>query len=180
MITNVFKTLMSMVLQSTGSSTLKSLLPILATNGATKYIGGKFDSFPHTTAQTVRIQSDTYNAGIWIGSGDTQESESDYTLSNRITSGLTATQTTLETDLDANGNPYIAFTFMLTNTTASDIVVKEIGYVQRISVAETQGVTSYNTNYSFLLDRTVFDTPITVAANDSAAIKYTLKTVLPI
>lgn len=79
--------------------------------------------------------------------------------------------------MDANGNPYLQYTIMLTNTTSNDIIVSEVGYTQPL--IGSSSVDGSGTSEVYLLDHTVFDTPVTVPANDSAVIKYTLKTILP-
>lgn len=175
MITKNFKaraaTLLQMGSVSIGKLSVKDI------GGTTRYLSlSGSSSFPSTVTSSVAIGSSS--PGIHIGSGSTAASEDDYELESRITSGLSSSSTTQTYDVDSSGNPYLEYLFTLTNNTSSDIVVREIGYVQQFRLADTQGGSITSANRYLLLDRTVLDTPVTVPANDSAAIKYTLKTVL--
>ena len=177
MITKNFKARVATLLQmssTTGSPT--ALVPVKGINGSVAYASCySSNNFPHSVTTSVSFSSSS--PGIHVGTGDTAATEDDYKLETQITSGMSAGSATPTYNVDGSGNPYLEYLFTLTNTTSSDIVVREIGYVQSLRVANTQGG-SANTSAYFLFDRTVLDTPVTVPANDSAAIKYRLKTVL--
>lgn len=177
MITKNFKARLATILQTNGSS--KGWLSVKDTEGTTRYLGCSvpgYNIFPGTCTQNISFGS---SSGIWLGSGNTPASEEDYNLESRITSGLSAASPSLTEGIDGSGNLYLEMVFLLSNTTSSDITVREIGYVQDFRLANTQGDTMANTNRNVMLDRTVLATPVTVPANDSAAIKYTLKTIMP-
>ena len=176
MITKNFKMLLAMILGSNGATSSKGLVEVKDFDGNTKYMGYTLNGFPGTVTRNVYVTGATVS-GIMIGSGNTAPTENDYRLEQRITSGLTPSTPTVDFYVDANGNPYEEIMFTLTNTTGDDIVVKEIGYVQTLKISSTTGGAA-TTNGNFLLDRTVLETPVTVPANDSAAIKYRLKTEL--
>ena len=155
----------------------KGYTPVKNTSGETKYIGGYFGSsgMPSTIQKTVQISNTS--AGIWLGEGQTPATEEDYTLEEKITSGLTAGTATIRSEVDENGNPYIEYTFMLSNTTAEDIIIREIGFVQQFNMSSTiGGATSQD---KLLIDRTVLSVPVTVPANGEAVMRYTLKTIKP-
>jgi hypothetical protein len=179
MITKNFKTRIATLLQmstSSSTSTYKGLLSVKDIGGTTRYICCYYSgSFPNSVSYPVTFNPNA--AGIQVGTGSTAATEDDYKLESPITSGMSASIPTITIDLDSSGNPYIEYLFTLTNNTSSDIVVREIGYVQTLRAPDTQGGSSGYDRY-FLFDRTVLDTPVTVPANDSAAIKYRLKTVL--
>lgn len=176
MITKNFKMLIVSLLQASGANT-ECYLPIKTVSNSTAYIGGKYSNFPYAVSKTVRYSNNS--AGIIVGAGNTPATENDYCLESQITSGLSASSVTSTYGLDANGNYYMIMLFTLTNTTGSDITIKEVGYVQAVSSASSEGGTpSSSGSSSVLLDRTVLEQPVTVPANDSAAIKYILKTVL--
>lgn len=173
MITKWYKNILMWVLQS---GVTNGYTPMKDTAGNTKYLGGNFNSFPYTPSKNVYIGSQN-NAGIYVGTGQTPATEEDYNLENKIVSGLTPGSTTARGGVDENGNPYIEYTFMLSNTTANDIIVREIGYIQIANLASTIGGTA--SGGRILIDRTVLSTPVTVPANGDAVIRYTLKTVQP-
>lgn len=177
MITKTFKALVSLLFASTGS---EGYIPVKKINGGEVLLAPYFasDDFPCNPSNNVQINSNYSSPGIYLGTGDTAPTEDDYGLAARITTGLTASTPTQATGKDANGNPYKQILFTLTNTTSTDIIVKEIGYVQTLRAGLTNAPTVV-TNERFLLDRTVLPSPVTVPANNgTAAIKYTLKTII--
>jgi len=181
MITKNFKariaTLLQMTSSGNSSSGGKGLLSVKDVGGTTRYMCCySNNSFPQSISVSVIFSANTN--GIQIGTGNTAATEDDYKLETQITNGMSASSPALTCDVDSSGNPYIEYLFTLTNTTSSDITVREIGYVQQFRLADTQGGSFSSTSRYLLLDRTVLDTPVTVPANDSAAIKYRLKTVL--
>lgn len=117
----------------------------------------------------------TESAGIVVGSGDTAESESDYALANKITSGL-AGSVAQSTAYDSETGKTSAYSVLtLTNSTASDIVIKEIGCYAVFGTATELGgtiSTSGGRRKCALIDRTVLETPVTVPANGNAVIRY--------
>lgn len=177
MITKNFKALLAVILQSAGNTDTNGLLPIKSQTGTTIYLSFRQNGFPYSVYNSVSIASSASNNGIRLGTGNTQATENDYNLESRITSGLTASSPAVTYDVDENGNPYKEFLFTLTNTTNSDITVAEIGYFQQVYTSTSKGANTSTT--TIMLDRTVLSTPVTVPANDSAAIKYTLKTIMP-
>ena len=179
MITKNFKARVATLLQmiSSSSTTPQGLVSVKDVSGTTRYISCYLtNNFPYGMSSYVTF--DAGLSGIQVGTGSTAATEDDYKLESQITSGMSASSTTPTWSVDNSGNPYLEYLFTLTNTTSSDIMVREIGYVQQFRLANTQGGSAVNTVRYLLLDRTVLDTPVTVPAGDSAAIKYRLKTVL--
>jgi hypothetical protein len=175
MITKNFKATIAWILQRK-SGTIYGYTPIKTTSGTNKYLASNFIGYPSTTQNTLQINS-LANSGIWLGSGNNAASEDDYALQTRITTGLASTTPTQTQGVDLDGNPWTTFLFTLTNTTANPITVSEIGYVQNIYAATTIGG-SCSSDLA-LMDRTVLSNPVTIPANGSAAIEYTLKTIMP-
>ncbi len=147
-------------------------LPVKATNGTTYYFAN-MSAYPGNV--TVAFSLNNTSIGIHVGTGDTAATEDDYMLESLITSGLTGAITVIK-GMDTNDLPYVTYNLVLTNTTSSDIVVKEIGMYQQESCGASAGATSSLSNRVFMVDRTVLDTPVTVPAGGNAAIFYTLKT----
>lgn len=173
MITNNFKKIMATVLQSVGGKTVNGCIPVTDVNGDAKYLSSEsYGVFPGSVSMAF-----TGSTGIQIGSGTTPATENDYVLENRIASGYVASSVTYNFNVDAYGNPYLEYLFTITNNTQEDITISEMGYVQQCFASSVQGA-SASTKYNFLIDRTVLDNPVTIAASESAAVKYTLKTIL--
>ena len=176
MVTKAYKCLVAMMLSTSGSNNPKGTIKAKNIIGTDYYLGPKYSAFPYSYSQMVQVSGN--NAGIYIGSGNSPESDSSYALESKISSGFTANTPTVTCDNDANDNPVINFDFTITNTGASDLVIKEIGYAQDLKATTTKGgyVTSQAT---FLLDRTVLSNPITIPAGEYAAVRYTLKSIVP-
>jgi hypothetical protein len=174
MITNQFKAIVSTLLQSLGSN-IYGKVPFKDTNNNTRYAGGMFSSqWPRIV--TTGVVSSATSAGIVLGTGSTPASADDYRIETPITSGLSAT-VTYTRDLDSNGNPYLQFTINVTNTSSSDIIVRELAYNQTVSGTSSLNGTS-SVNYVVCFDHTVLSNPVTIPAGGSAAILYTLKTIV--
>lgn len=175
MITKNFKAIIAWLLQIKTYSP-KGYTPIKDVNGNTLYSSGNISNYPAGKTSAVIINTTT-NPGIYLGSGSTPPTENDYSLESRITGGLTPSSTNETAGVDENGNPFITFVFTLTNTTANDITVAEIGYFQTCMAAASYGgnASAYE---RFMLDRTVLQNPVTVPANGNAVIEYTLKTII--
>lgn len=177
MITNNFRQVLKMILVNYNGKS-KGGIPVKDVNGATKYLC-EMNGWPSASSVQTQIQINSYaRAGIWLGSGTTQESVTDYGLETRITSGLSGTcQIDGNNTLDLNGNPQIKMILTLTNTGNTDVTVSEISYMQNVYMANDQNGTG-KTNAPILIDRTLLNTPVTIPAGESAAITYTLKTVI--
>ena len=175
MITKQFKQFMAVLLQANNDS-LAGLLPCKNYDGTTVYVSPYiYNTFPKEASKTVRFNP--VMPGILVGSGSTPATEDDYALEAIIDSGLSASSTTRTLSLDESGNPVLTMTFTLTNTESYSITVSEIGYCQTIFCSTTQNANS-NT-MPLYIDRTVLSNPVTIAAGDSATIKYQLKTIVP-
>ena len=179
MITKTFKGVLALLLQY-NTTTYKGVIKIKNTQNQDRYLMnfiGSSSYYPYSASYTMSFGANQASSGVYIGTGDTAVTEDDYKLASVITSGISAGSPAVTFALDGSGNPYLELVYALTNTTSSDITVKEIGFVQYLRASSTLNSTSSTSTYA-LLDRTVLSTPVTVPANDSAAIKYTLKTII--
>lgn len=176
MITSNFKKMLALSLLSPGNASTKAYIEAINVSGVTRFIGGR-SFFPGTVIQTVNTTSLYSNAGIYLGSGTSPASESDYTLQTPIQSGLTGSTPTITQNIDSEDNQYLEYLFTVTNQTNTDITINEIGYGQKWYYATTRGVIASQSD-TFLLDRTVLSTPIVVPANDSAVVRYQLKAII--
>jgi hypothetical protein len=177
MLTKNFKNLMAMVLQARGGA-IAAGLPCVTIQNAERSLSPHFNdyyTFPYAVYRDCRLNDD---AGIHFGSGTTAATEDDYYLENKIRSGLQF-QLGMVNGLDEYDNPYLRYDIMVTNTNAiggADITIGEIGYTQNVIVLNAAG--TGNDRVCVMLDRTVLTTPVTLAPQEYALIRYTLKTVV--
>lgn len=116
------------------------------------------------------------SSGVALGSGTTAPTEDDYTLENQVT-GLSATITkTLQLNTETFEYSNV-LTIVITNPSATDVVINEVGYFTTSGTNTTRGssVGSNSNAKSFMIDRTILDEPLTVPANDSSVLQYVFK-----
>lgn len=170
MITKNMKNLTAMLLQST--STLCGSLQVVDINERIYYLHGRF-SFPEARAET--FTRDAAAAGVSFGTGSTEPTERDINLENTITGGVNVVLTNLAAGCDAPGNPWLQYTFTVTNTGSEALTIREVGYKQSLRCATTPGRAD-SVDAVCLLDRTVLASPLEIAVGDAAVLVYKLKT----
>ena len=170
MITRNLRNLTAMMLQS--SSTAFGSLLVRGVNGRSYYAHGVF-SFPASRAEAFALNAEA--AGVSFGTGSTPATENDINLENTITSGITVTLTGRVVGCDAPGSPYVQYSFMVFNSLEEPLTIREVGYKQSLKCATTPGRTN-SVDVICLLDRTVLDAPLTIAAGDAGVLVYKLKT----
>lgn len=170
MVTKNFLNALAMALQS-GSGI--GSLPVKDTTGMVKYLTGNSTFY---TNPTKTVATNAAAAGISVGAGNTAATEEDFQLAEPLTSGINLTLTETVYGVDVPGYPYIQYKVTVTNTGSDPITVKEIGYKQNLNAAKYPGM-STGGGFVFLLDRTVLDTPVTIAAGDAGIITYKLRTI---
>lgn len=172
MVTRNFINLLAMALQS--GSNLGALL-VRSADGSTRYLtGGSHTFYSNPTKDTTLT---AVNAGISVGTGNTAATEDDWQLAEPITSGVNLTVTATRYGSDDHGVPYAEYNVTVTNTGSDPITVKEIGYKQTVKAAKYPGYSSGTSDCVCLIDRTVLDTPVTIAAGDAGIITYKLRTI---
>ena len=175
MITNNFKTYMALILTANSNGACKGVLPVVDTAGNTRYAANNvYNSMPSETNTNLTLNAN--ERGISFGTGNTTPTANDTNLEEPITSGLAAMITRFN-GLDDNGNPFLRFDIVLSNTSDSAITVKEIGYKQYLRCSDTLNGTTINSR-SCLLDRSIFASPVTIPVDDYVIIRYTLKTII--
>lgn len=102
-------------------------------------------------------------AGIVIGGGTTPATVEDYTLEDQIYSGFSALCNCFASPTDISTSKSMMCTATITNTSDSDITVREIGYVR-----------SYRYE-AVLMERTVLETPVIIKPNETRTFEYRLK-----
>lgn len=175
MVTNNFIQIMKKVLLTMNNGNT-GYIPVVDRGGNNRYmIFGINNTFPASVNNNYADSATSY--GIRVGSGNRAESSSDYELQSQITSGLSGSVAS-NCGVDNDNNPYVDFVVTLTNTSNSEITIREIGYSQQARVSTSYGSTSLQ-NTMLLLDRTVLDNEVTIAPNDFAVIDYKLRTIEP-
>lgn len=99
---------------------------------------------------------------VVVGGNDTPTSKDDYAFSLDLNNSLTVLSTATTSIISADGTRKLKFTKTVSNDTAEDIIVKDVGII----------ISTGNNSESniFLIAREVLDTPITVKANGGAQV----------
>ena len=151
-------------------------LPIVDVNNNTKYAVARTSSTGYSwpAYKYGSVSTSKTSDGIVLGSGNTPVTLADHDLDARITSGLSCS--VVETNgVDGNGVPYLNYDITCTNTSSDSITIAEIGLQQNVLGTNTQGQSSGGSSYHVLVERTVLDTPVTIAAGDYETIRYQIK-----
>lgn len=179
MLTKNFNNLMAMMLQARGDAIYSGLTVKTVLNDE-RYLSSRYNDgycWPYAAYRDCRLNNEP---GIHFGSGTTAPTEDDYYLESKITAGLQF-QLGVVNGMDSAGNPYLRYDIMVTNTNqvgGASITIGEVGYTQNVIVVNAAG-TSLD-RVTVLLDRTVLNTPVTLAPQEYALIRYTLKTVVSV
>lgn len=119
------------------------------------------------------VGSDLYSYGyVYFGTGTTPATLDDYKLESIITSGISISEQSETSSLADNVITKKA-TYILKNNSSSDITIGEIGIYKYINYGS-----SSNASF-FLLERTVLDEPITIPADGTGTVNYTIKIQVP-
>lgn len=157
-------------LLSTETSLQKTIIPALGLTGNTFYLANSGWGITSNRSNSIQIAPMSISAsrGIYLGTGNTAVTENDYTLASPITSGLSASAPSGSVAYN-NGNPYLNQTYLLTNSTDSDITIREMCEVANMRCGEAPD-TSTNSAVPAMIWREVLSTPVTVPANGSAVL----------
>lgn len=100
--------------------------------------------------------------GVVFGTGDTAPTFDDYKLSGDLVTTMSASASVVVTK-DDDGYTYVA-TYTIANTGSADITIKEVGLI-------LYG----RANSSFLIERTVLDSPLTISVGGVGQLVYTIR-----
>lgn len=157
----------------TASNTQAALIPATSALGASLYIPHSYYNGGYWALITSALAKTSY--GVAFGSDSTAPTENDYTLGSQIT-GISAPAPTIETVIDTTNWRYIArLDYAVSNNTGTTITIAELGLFEVFYVATTRGATpsaSSSNRHSFMIDRTVLDTPITIPNGSAAVVRY--------
>ncbi len=112
----------------------------------------------------------TYNGygGVRLGTGDAPATSDDYNFSGTLITGYSFTAV-VKTQNSAESDKITAI-YTITNTSSSEITIKEIGIVAKMS-SSTGAAQKRDMG---LLERTVLDTPVTIPAGGVGQVEYTI------
>ena len=110
------------------------------------------------------------SAGYAFGTGDTPPTLIDYWLSGELIPTISIVAATITTDI-ADGVYMFKNAITVSNSGANSIVINEMAIIANLYYSSTSGTTG-------MLDRTVLDTPLTLAPGEQGVITYTFN--LPI
>ena len=175
MLTNNFKKIQTKFLMNNWSNNNPGITDLKNYDNSTGMINdrnagtvaGCFNSVCSNNQVVVpSVSATTWNGLIIaVGTGDTEPTASDYNLESLISyTDMPVSSSTV--GVTANGTKQ--FTYVLNNSTANTIIVKEMGIYLRSSYTEIGTITPL----CCLLGREVLDEPVTVLPNQTATFTY--------
>lgn len=172
MITNNFKKAVQLLMTSKYSDFVNNmnLVDVNGNNKSLKYIHDSyFDFYRFPANMRIFRKINRLENGIFFGNGEKQVSENDYRLNGAILNDKLECMATVTAENDGDVRKIVGV-YTLRNTSDSEITIREIGLV---------GYTSdYNTSVYLLIDRTLLDEPLTLAAGETGEITYTIENTL--
>lgn len=142
-------------------------------DGSTYYTNG----YAQATNMGFMAGSITYNnSGVYVGSGSTPATESDWELETPILGNKLTGSFTTSYSVNSDKNVmYVNYDYVLTNLTQEDITIREIGRTTLVATNPTKGeAVQTGTTYKkpVLVDRTVLETPVVIPAGEAATVRY--------
>lgn len=122
---------------------------------------------------TFRAYSSISTAGIYVGSDGTAATDEDYTLGHPL-AGLSG-NISAGYSYDSNNDMLLNIDITLTNSSGSEVTIREIGYAGTAYYSDTFGGTPSSSTTPVLIDRTVLDAPMTIASGDVGVLRYQFK-----
>lgn len=124
-------------------------------------------SFAGADPQSVTYLSSITSQGVKFGDGDTPVTFNDYKLSGNLIRTISVTKIQ-QHSADVAGEKVFQMVYTLTNTSDTDVTIKEIGIVCSAYYAS-------NYSHTILIERTVLDSPVTISPASVGQITYTIK-----
>ena len=137
------------------------------TSGVTKYVKAVNSNYGYIGGSFSLSNSVD---GFHVGKGTTLPTENDYALEDPITSGLTANTATVIWANTENEPDDCTYAITLRNSSEGDITISEIGYYAQFGCTSSQGNTGGYGTAVFMIDRTLLDTPVTIAPGETVTI----------
>lgn len=103
-------------------------------------------------------------SGVKLGTGTTPPTIDDYTLSgSAISTTNLSSSCSWSASVDEDGATYTSV-FTITNNKSNDITISEVGLFM-----------SDGTNFPYMVERTVLDSPVTIPAGGVGQVTYTIR-----
>ena len=139
--------------------------------------------FASVTTLSDKRSSAGSSYGVLFGSGNAEPKADDYCLSGEAIDGLGSSNiTSVETSEVDDDHLTVTRTYTITNTTGNDITIGEVGlvyYLQAYTSATSTG-SSYKKYWSYLVERSKLDSPITIPAGGVGQVVYSIRMNYPV
>ena len=159
-------------LVTSGSNKQTAVTPAKSASGNDFYITNYADSQNTNVIAAAVTDTTSNNSGFAIGSSADAESENDYNLKSPITSGFSGSVSASNVYDSENNIMKMRYIVTITNTGSESLEIKEIARFLGYNTATTLGAAASGNKKTFMIDRTVLDNPVTIAAGTSGVIHY--------
>lgn len=155
------------------SSDSKGVYPWRTINSDTEQYYGSYVR-SHSLSTLVSTIGNTGASGIALGSGTTPATEDDYTMESLISSGISCAFASKAFAYDSeNDVPYTYINITVTNTGSEPVTISELGIFVAVRASSTKGDSvSTSNDWTVMIDHTILENPVTIAANEAGIIQY--------
>lgn len=109
---------------------------------------------------------------IVVGSDGTPATEDDYCIGSQITGLSASTLSSCQHSENQDGSVTAYIDMAITNSTGSDVTIREIARYVTAKYSSTFKGTASNFGGGLLLDRTVLDEPVVIPNGEASTIRY--------
>ena len=112
---------------------------------------------------------------VMIGTGRSAPTREDYKLESPVTSGITITNGSFSVAEADEERLLLAANYTVRNDGTEELVISEIGAFSQVEAYPVSGSTTTITAAAVLMERTVFDAPVTIPPGESRMIQYAVR-----
>lgn len=156
---------------SSGNTAKTAIVAATDASGNTRYISYVSANYGHEFRNVTPTDS-TYE-GVYVGTGTTAPTEDDYTLASPVNNTSLVGTVVKTTHYDSTSQKMMSrLTITLTNNTGDSLTITEIAKFIKTDTANAIGAVASSNQKNIMVDRTLLDTPLTIASGASAVLRY--------
>lgn len=159
-------------LTTSGSPRTTAVVEATSASGNTFYVTNHADGQANVVVAAAVTDSTASNSGFAIGSSDEVGTDEDYNLKTPITSGFTGSVTASNVYDAENNTMRVRYVLTITNTGSEALEINEVARFLGFNTASAIGVNANGNRKTFMIDRSILPSTVTIPAGESGVIHY--------